>query len=380
MKVFLSAGEASGDALGAHLIEALAAQVSELDCCGMGGPRMTAAGLRKLRDAGEVGVVGLIEVIRHLPRLFSLVGTLADLAAEERPDVAVLIDVPDFNIRLARRLRALGIPVVFYVGPSVWAWRPGRARRYARYIDKLLVLFPFEVPIWRAAGVDVVCAGHPLLDEIPAPRSTEATARGTVALLPGSRRSEIRRHLAVLLEAAARLLERGLARRFVLPVAPSLDEAEIARQIERSPARGAVELIPSPEGAASARRDAIASSDLALVASGTATLETALVGRPQIVVYRVSWWSWLLMRPFVRVPFLGLVNLIAGREVAPELLQGNFTVPRLVAAAGRLLDDPDRVDAAIRTGEELRQTLGGSGVAARAARAVIEVAGRARDD
>lgn len=377
MKLFISAGEASGDALGAHLLRALREREPGLEAFGMGGPLMAASGFRKLRDANEIGVVGLVEVLRHLPRLFRLVSELAEAAIAERPDAAVLVDVPDFNIRLARKLTEAGIPVIFYVGPSVWAWRPGRVRRYAPWMKRLLVLFPFEVPIWQRAGVDVVCVGHPLLDELPAPiadaRQLALDGARTVALLPGSRRSEIRRHLATLLEAAALLAERKIAQRFVLPVAPTLDAAKIAEEVERSPARELVTLVAAPDGDPRPRREAIARSELALVASGTATLETALVGRPQVIFYRVSWLSWILGKPFVRVSFMGLVNLIAGREIAPELLQGRFDARRLADAAARLLADAAARRDAIEGIAAVRDVLGEPGAAARAADAVLEV-------
>jgi lipid-A-disaccharide synthase len=378
VRIFVSAGEASGDALGAHLLDALSARVPELSAFGLGGPMMTARGFDARHDAGEVGVVGLVEILRHLPRLFRLVDALAALAIAERPDVAVLIDVPDFNIRLAERLHAAGIPVVFYVGPSVWAWRPGRARRYARHIDRLLVLFPFELPIWQRAGVDVVCVGHPLIDELPAPRPTPPEAARTVTLMPGSRRGELERHLGTLLEAAALLVARGQADRFVLPVAPTLDAEVVRAEVERSPAAGRVELVLSPAGDPTARRRAIESSAVAMVASGTATLEVALLGRPQVVVYRVSWLTWCLIRPLVRVAFLGLVNLIAGREVAPELLQGRFRASQVADAVGRLLADAEARAIAVRATEEIRGRLGDAGAAARAAEAVIALVERGR--
>jgi len=373
MKVFISAGEASGDALGAHLIDAMARKEPELYCAGMGGPMMRARGFEAHRDANEVGVVGLIEILRHLPRLFRLVDALAARAIEMKPDVAVLIDVPDFNIRLAKRLRAAGIKVVFYVGPSVWAWRPGRAKRYARSIDRLLVLFPFELPVWQASGVDVVLVGHPLIDELPAPLAVEAEPR-TVALLPGSRNGEIERHLDTMLEVAARLRASGVADRFVLPVAPSLDASQLAARVDRSAAKDSVELVLSADGAA--RRASIARARLALVASGTATLETALVGRPQVIVYRVSWLTWHLIRPFVRVAFLGIVNLIAGREIAPELLQADFRAAKLEAAARRLLMDEAAYREALAGLDLVRAGLGHGGAAERAAAAVLEVAAR----
>ena len=364
MKIFICAGEASGDALGAHLLDALAALPdidAPLEAFGMGGAAMRARGFDARFDSGALSVVGLVEVLRHLPRLLRLNADIARAAIEARPDVAVLIDVPDFNIRLARKLKAAGIPVVFYVGPSVWAWRPGRTRSYAPHIDKLLVLFPFEVPLWEAAGVDVTCVGHPLVDEIPASHAAGAEPR-TVALLPGSRPSEIRRHLSVFLDAARLLRERGIADRFVLPVAPSLDAEALRAQVSEQLGLEAVELVEAGVDAR-ARREAIARGVVALVASGTATLETALVGRPQVI------------RPFVKVAFLGLVNLIAGRQVAPELLQGAFRAERVADAVAGLMDGDVRARA-LDGNREVRELLATARASDRAAQAVVEVARR----
>lgn len=368
MKIFISAGEASGDALGAHLISALKARRSDLELFGMGGPLMVRAGFEALRSSNEIGVVGMVEVLRHIPRLLALRNDLARRAIAAKPDVAVLIDVPDFNIRLAKRLKRAGIPVVFYVGPSVWAWRPGRAKRYGKLIDRLLVLFPFELPIWKSAGVDVVCVGHPLVDEIPGAIELQQGSARTVALLPGSRVSELRHHLPVLLETAARLKSEGTADRFVLPVAPSLDVEHVQSAVDASSAKDLVQVV---DGAAVPRREAIASSCFALVCSGTATLETALIGRPQIIIYRVSWISWWIGRMLARVPFLGLINLIANREIAPELLQANFRPERLAEHAAKLIPDSAERRKALDGIASMRAQLGPIGAADRAADAVL---------
>lgn len=364
MKIFVSAGEASGDALGAALMRALAAHRDDLRFFGMGGPQMEAEGFEKIRDASEVAVVGLVEVIRHLPRLFRLKAELAARAIEAKPKVAILIDVPDFNVRLARALRRAEIPVVFYVGPSVWAWRRGRVKTFAKVIDRLLVLFPFETPIWRNAGVDARCVGHPLIDQV-AP--AEDGASRTVALLPGSRRSEIDRLLDVMLAAAARLEAEGLADDFVLPAAPTLDPSLLRDRVEKSGVR--VRIV---QGDAGDRRAAVAASRLALVASGTATLETALLGRPQVIVYRFSRLTYWIGRLMTKLRHIGLPNIIAGREVAPELLQDDLTVDNLVEKARALLDGPDRA-AALSATREIRQRLGDQGAAERAAAAVLEL-------
>jgi lipid-A-disaccharide synthase len=371
----MCAGEASGDALGSRLIEALRSRGAALSCFGMGGARMAALGFESWRDAAELGVVGFLEVLLELPRLFRLLDELAERAIALQPDLAVLIDMPDFNLRLARRLRAAGIPVVYYVAPTVWAWRAGRVRSFRPEIRRMLTLFPFETEIWQRGGVETTFVGHPLLDEVPVAAPASLAEPKTVALLPGSRRSELRHHLPVMLGAAQRLFEEGLAERFLLPVAPTLDPNTVQRTVADSRVASAVELVVDRDGQGDGRRAAIARSALALVSSGTATLETALLGRPQVIVYRTSWTSWLIGRLLIRrIRFLGLPNLIAGRAIAPELLQGQLTEPRLFAAARRLLTDERARTEAVAGLAELRARLGPSGASARAAAAVLEIA------
>ena len=370
LRIFVSAGEASGDALGASLMRALKARRDGLSFYGMGGREMVAEGLTKHRDASEVAVVGLVEVIRHLPRLFRLKAELASIAIEGKPDVAVLIDVPDFNVRLAGVLRRAGIPVVFYVGPSVWAWRRGRVNAFKRVIDRLLVLFPFETPVWTEAGVDAICVGHPLVDQVrPIDHSDQGASKSkTIALLPGSRKSELDRLLAVMLDAAQRLAEEGAADSFVLPVAPTLDASQLADRIVSHPIGPRVQLIT---GDAEARRAAIADVRLAIVASGTASLETALMGLPQIIVYRVNALTFWLAKMMTKLRHLGLPNIIAGREVAPELLQGRLTAENLAAQAKVLLADGAERQRALEGAREIRAKLGDQGAAERAAEAVL---------
>jgi lipid-A-disaccharide synthase len=370
LKIFVSAGEASGDALGASLIRALKTKREGLSFFGMGGRDMVAEGFIQHRDASEVGVVGLVEVIRHLPRLFRLKAELASIAIEAKPDVAVLIDVPDFNVRLAKVLRRAGIPVVFYVGPSVWAWRRGRARSFARVIDRLLVLFPFETAVWNEVGVDTVCVGHPLVDQV---RPIEDPDRGgshpkTIALLPGSRRSELDRLLPVMLDAAAELASD--VDDFVLPAAPTVDVESLRTRIDAHPIGARVRIVL---GSADERRHAIAGARLAIVASGTATLETALLGLPQIIVYRVNPLTFWIAKMMTKLRHLGLPNIIAGREIAPELLQGKLTVESLVAQARVLLAEGDARARAIAATRELRTRLGDGGAAERAAEAVLSL-------
>jgi lipid-A-disaccharide synthase len=374
-KIFFSAGEASGDALGASLMRELKKLRADLEFFGMGGPGMVGEGLVKHRDASEVAVVGLVEVLRHLPRLFRLKDALAAIAREGKPDLAVLIDVPDFNLRLARELKAAGIPVVFYVGPSVWAWRRGRVNAFRRAIDRLLVLFPFEVPVWSEAKVDAICVGHPLLDEVAldltspiADPDRGASSAKTIALLPGSRRSEIDRLLPVMLDAAARLFFDGAADHFVLPVAPTIDANALRERLASHAIARRIQLI---EGDAASRRRSIAAARMAIVASGTATLETALLGLPQIIIYRFNAITFWIGKHMTKLRHLGLPNIIAGREVVPELLQDKLTAPALAARAGKLMRDSEDRMKAIEGTLEVRARMGERGAAARAADAVL---------
>jgi lipid-A-disaccharide synthase len=286
----------------------------------------------------------------------------------------VLIDVPDFNVRLAKVLRRAGIPVVFYVGPSVWAWRRGRVKAFRRVIDRLLVLFPFELSPWLEAGVDTVCVGHPLLDQVRPIADPDRGAAGpkTIALLPGSRRSEIERLLPVMLDAAERLFAEGAADDFVLPAAPTLDADALRARIEAHPIAARVRVVT---GDPELRRRAIATARVAMVASGTATLEIALMGMPQVIVYRVNAVTFWIAKMMTKLRHLGLPNIIAEREIAPELLQDRLTVENLVAEVRRLLVDGTQRERAIAATHELRAKLGDAGAAERAADAVLGLLG-----
>ncbi len=372
MRVFISAGEASGDALGAAFIRSLRSRVPDLVAFGMGGPRMEAEGFVAHRSSNELNVVGLVEVVRHLPRLFSLVDALGRFAEASNPDLVVLIDAPDFHVRLAKRLKKCGFPVLGYVAPSVWAWRSGRVSTFKRWFDRLLLLFPFETPHWTAKGVDAVCVGHPLVDELqdvgrlPDPENA-------IALLPGSRGSEIRRHLPLMLAAALKARDAGLVETFRLPVASSLPEGTLEAALRGHPIAPQVVLVPAPQ-----LHQAVARSKMAWVGSGTATLEVALLGRPQLIFYRTHWLTYCIGRALMRVPHFGLPNLIAGEEAIPELLQGACTASALFEYAKQVLGDSRALDAAQGLREALLRRMGGPGAAHRAADAALELAGRPR--
>lgn len=383
LRVFLSAGEASGDALGAQLLEALRRRACRVEAFGMGGPALRAAGLEARADMEAVSVTGLVDVLPRLPRLLALVEGLAREVTRWRPDVIILVDLPDFHYRLARRLRPLGIPVIQYVGPSIWAWRPGRAARFRQVVEEVLVLYPFEVEPWARAGVAVTWVGHPLVDVIqawrksPWPGSSEARPGSSVlALLPGSRPQELRSVLPVLLEAA-----RGLPRvsRCVVPIAPGLDPDVVAQAVA---AAGLGQKVTLVEGSSEVRWAAIAEARAAAVCAGTATLEVALLGKPMVVVYRTDRLTWSLLRPLVRVPSLGLPNLLLGGGIVPELLQDALTPTALTRALERVmgLEGVRQVEASRRLWDVLR-LLGSNDVGAsadRAAEAVLSVLRRKR--
>jgi lipid-A-disaccharide synthase len=401
-ELLMVAGEASGDLHGARLLAELRRLVPGLRAFGLGGAELRAAGLDAVADSSEVAVVGVVEVLKVLPRVRQVFAALLAEADRRRPRAAVLIDFPDFNLRLAGRLARRGIPVVYYISPQVWAWRRGRVRTIARRVDEMLVLFPFEVEFYRRAGVRAVHVGHPLVDEVPRlpgawDREPAAGEPYRLALLPGSRRSEVEALLPAMLAAAARVAaEVPVA--VTLIRAPGIPEELLAEHVERFRGRrgggagdrggkgpavrgsgggGGVEMPVRVESAD--RFGAIADSHLALCASGTATLEVGLLGTPMVVLYRLARWSYLLARMLVRLPNFAMVNLVLGREVVPELLQGEAEPERIAAEALRLLGDRE-ARARVRAGlAELRPRLGEGGASARAARQVAEVLARERE-
>jgi lipid-A-disaccharide synthase len=362
-ELLVVAGEASGDLHGARLLSELRRRLPGLSAFGLGGDEMQAAGLQAVAHSKEISVVGITEVLKILPRAREVFADLLREVDRRRPALAVLIDFPDFNLRLAKALKERGLEVVYYISPQVWAWRRGRVKTIARLVDRMLVLFPFEVDFYRGHDVDVVHVGHPLVDEVPVlpqawdqPGGQEGPFR--VALLPGSRVSEVEALLPTLLEAARELASR-------LPVevriiqAPTIPTELLEEEIEL--AGFPVEIV------AEDRFAAIADSHLALCASGTATLEVGLLGTPMVMVYRLASWTYALAKLMVRLPNVSLVNLVSGSRVVPELILGAATRGWSAAAAARLLTDAGERDR-MRAGlAGLRGRLGESGASRRAA-------------
>jgi len=370
-RILISCGEASGDLYAAELVEALRSRVPSIEAFGLGGERARAAGVDSLVRLEEISVIGLFEVIRKLPALFGAMRKLCDAAVERRPDVAVLIDFSGFHLRLAKRLRALRIPVVYYVSPQVWAWRRGRVRTIRKRVDRMLVILPFEKELYEKEKVPVRYVGHPLVDLVKATADRESfcrrlgldAKRPVITLLPGSRRREVEIHVPVLATAVEELSRRRPELQFVMSRASSVPVEDMNDLLG-----GSVALVHILNGSV---YDGLAHAEAAVVASGTATVEAALLAAPMVVIYRIGWPSYVVGRPFVRVPFYSMVNLVSGRGLVSELIQDGFTASNVVAEVLRLLDPETALEMRRGLGE-VKERLGGGGASGRAAEAVLE--------
>jgi lipid-A-disaccharide synthase len=377
LRVLLSAGEASGDRLGAGLAHALRRLRPDVDLLGMGGDEMAASGVRLVQHLSDVSVVGIVEVLRHLPAIRRAMARLVETVERERPDLVVPVDFPDFNLRLASRVRRAGVPVVYFVSPSVWAWRRGRVKTIRRTVRRMLVLYPFEARFYDDAGIPVTFVGHPAAVAAAAAagesRVTSLSAAGldpacrAVALLPGSRSGEIARHFSSMLDAAAILRARHPDLAFVVPRAATVPRGCLEDEARRS----GLDRVAIVDGHYPAILRACAAG---AVASGTATLEAALAGLPIVAVYRLHPLTYLLARLLVRVERIALPNLVLGRAVVPELLQRDCSGPRIAEALAAFLDRPGEAERVRHALEEIPARLGGPGVFDRAARAVLDEA------
>jgi lipid-A-disaccharide synthase len=371
-EVMIVAGEVSGDTHAGNMLEELQRLAPDLRAFGVGGERLSEAGLELVASTDELAHMGLVEVVRELPRIRRLFNMLVEQARRRRPAVAVLVDSPDFNLRLAKRLTALGTRVVLYVSPQLWAWRRGRVRTVARVAREVLCLLPFEAEFYAGHGVGARYVGHPLIDDIERSGLLEhglPAISGRLALLPGSRVMEVRQLLPVMLQTL-RTLPEELVREAVLVEAPGVRSA-VDSILAAAPAEGRLRRATGPS-----RRRELARAEVAWTASGTATLECALLDVPMIVGYRLQAISFLLAKALVRVPHVALVNLIAGRRVVPELLQDEFDPRRLADETTRVLSGDSqrqRTELAL-----VRQLLGGPGASLNAARAVAEHLAAAR--
>lgn len=372
----LSVGEASGDLHGATLCRALRALEPDVRLVGMGGGRMAAAGVEVILDPTAHAAVGTSEALGRIPSLYRAYRLMGQRLRDERPRALVLIDFPEFNLRLARRARRAGVPVVYFVPPQLWAWRRGRVRQMAQRVSQVLAVFPFEAELYEHHRVPVEFVGHPLLDVLPLDLARDEARRriqadpghSLIGLLPGSRREEIARLLPPMLDAARRLAAADGRRRFVLGLAPTVPREQVQAHL-RAAGGPPIELLSGHT------YELMVAADVLLIASGTATLEAALLGTPMVLCYRVSRTTELIARMLTHVEWIGLPNLIAGRVVAPELIQAQVTGERLAAEAGRLLDeDPVAATAQRAAFKEVRARLGEPGVGQRAALAVLRTA------
>jgi len=386
MRILISAGEASGEMYGAGLLQSLKhlagmlPEVGSIEAFGLGGERMRAAGCETVVDAKDVAVVGIVEVLTHLPGIHGRFKRLVSEAKRRRPDVAVLIDFPDFNFRLAKELHKLGIPVIYYVSPQLWAWRPKRLELVKKYVRKMLVIFPFEEAWYRERGVQAEFTGHPLA-ELERPKITRAQFAAKykldqnlawIALLPGSRKKEVRMNLPGLLQAAQMF---KTSYEFLLPVASTLPklwvEDQVAHCMRAHP--GQIKLTYTNDA-----RETLLHARAAAVASGTATVEAAIIGTPFAMVYRVAALTYAVGKRLVKVPFYAMPNLIAGREVVPELVQENFTPRNVATELQRVIPDGPERRRMMEGHIEVRTKLHGqaamiSTAYERAAQAVIRV-------
>jgi lipid-A-disaccharide synthase len=374
----ISCGEASGDLYAAALAAELRRCAPDVEILGFGGPRLEAAGVRLVADYGAISVTGPAAAARVAPRALLILRRLVRAAREHRPDVFVPVDFSGFNFRLMAQLRRLGVPVVYYISPQLWAWRPGRMRAMQAHVDRVLVIFPFEEAVYGRAGVPVQFVGHPLVDLARARESRDRFLQDvglrldapTIALLPGSRRNELQR-LAPVMAAALPLIRAAIPGvQFVVARAPGLGDDLFATLAD---ARGG-----RPVFVTDRTDDAIAASDLVITASGTATVQCALHERPMVVVYRLSPLEYRLGRRFVKVDTYAMPNLIAGRRIVPELIQDDCTPQRVADEAIALLRDRD-LNARVRNElARVRRQLGAPGASARAAAAVLDAIQGAR--
>jgi lipid-A-disaccharide synthase len=381
VRILISAGEASGEFYGAELMQALRRQLSEcaptsVEFFGVGGDLMREAGCELLADAKEIAEVGIVEVVKHIPRIYRRFREVVSEARDTRPDAAVLIDFPDFNLRLARELHKLNVPVIYYVSPQLWAWKQRRIELVRKYVREMLVIFPFEEKFYRERGIAAKFVGHPLAD-LPAPVTTREQfaaqysidpQRTWIALLPGSRRGEVSRIFPVLLQAAQLL---GPDYVYIVPVASTLETAWVQSFLR--------DYSGPPITFTSESRSTLLHARVAAVASGTSTLEASLIGTPFAMVYQVAPLTWSVGRRLVKVDRFAMVNLIAERDVVPELVQADFTPRRVCAELRRLIPDGEARTIMMQDFHEVRQRLAandsGGSASDRAARAVLSIVG-----
>jgi len=372
-KIFIVAGEASGDAHAAHLIQAVEAIMPNLGAEGLGGERMRLAGCELREDLVSVAVMGFVQVLGNLRFFRRLLRESIEHIEKHRPDAVVLVDYPGFNMRLAAAAKKLGIPVIYYISPQIWAWRPGRIKKIAKLVDKMMVILPFEEELYKEAGVDVTYVGHPLIDSITESKRDDESLEepgvsdneNIIGLMPGSRRQEITGFLPVLLETAKVLLRQMPDARFLIPCSSRANMETVREIIGGEDLPVDISLGKIHEIARAAR--------CCIVSSGTATLEVACFLTPLVVVYKTSHLLWLLSRRFLHIDHVSLVNIIAGKEVVPEMLQYDMRPELIAEKAAELCRDGEIRETMLKELGKVRERLGEPGASARAAKIVCDV-------
>ncbi len=374
--VLFSAGESSGDQHAANMFLELKQRCPAIRGIGMGGSKMRQAGIDVRYDSAGIGVIGLVEILKHYGEALRALNLLKQIISDEKPDLLVCVDYKEFNLKLARFAKGQGVKVLFYVGPQVWAWRPGRVKTYGKAIDMMAVIFPFEPRYYEAENVPVRYVGHPSVDKVHPQRSRAEDlvlfgldpGRPVVGLLPGSRSNEIKRMLPVMLAAAEKLMERQPALQFLLPQADSISDAELAMHLgNRAVTINVVKQLPY---------DAIQCCDAVMTTSGTASLEIALLGVPMVIVYRLAAFSYWLGKRLVKIPFIGLPNIIAGKAIVKELIQEQLTAENLAAEITRLLSDAGYRQRCIDELQQVKRRLGDGGGSKNMAELALEMLSR----
>lgn len=369
--VMIIAGEASGDHHGAKLVKAMKMENSNLVFCGIGGMAMKKAGVKIMVDAAELAVVGITEVFSKLPTIFKALSAAKRLLKSRNPDLLILIDYPDFNLRIAAAAKKLHIPVLYYISPQIWAWRQGRVKKIGKIVDHMAVILPFEENFYKKHNIPVNYVGHPLLDLLPdsSHNSFKSQNRGQhiIGLLPGSRNSEIEKLLPVMLESAVLLQNKFIGIKFILSVAPTVNQQYVKQIIRKFNSQINLEVNAGPI------IEMLEKNDLVITASGTVTLETAISGVPMIIVYKVSPVSFMLGKLLIKVNNIGLVNLIAGKTLVPELIQKQASPQNIAAVAGRMLDNPRLLENISHSLLKIKKILGGPGASAKVSNIALKM-------
>ncbi|MCC5877519.1 MAG: lipid-A-disaccharide synthase [Candidatus Sumerlaeia bacterium] len=378
LHLFFIAGENSGDLHGSNLLKALRRQYPAIKAVGLGGPQLKAAGMKlrfnMLRELAIIGIVGVIKNFRTIHRVFT---QTEDYLKRHRPDAIILIDYAGFNIRMAARARRLGIPVIWYISPQIWAWHKERIRVLAKVVDLMIVIFPFETGLYRAKGVEVVHVGHPLFDVIKVDQTKEEVfeefgldpTRPLITIVPGSRSREVSDFLGIMLRGAQRYAEMSPETQFAVIRATTIDNEAIEKIIEREDVPFKVTIIDRKRY--NVRRHA----DFSWVKSGTSTLEAAIIGAPHLIVYKVNFLTWVIGKQLFTISFIGLPNIVAGSLIVPELLQDEFTPMNLAEQTAFYLQNPNEYERMVRDLDKVRDALGEPGASDKAAAAILETLG-----